>query len=568
FGEAAFGTVELKISNDVAGRSMEVHLAEVLAADGSIDQKPGGSRRYRKMTLPLEAGERTYTVVIPSDARNSGGAAIKVKEFMPDVMPFRYCELAGVPQGLKKVDVAQIVAHYHFDDAAASFSCSDKVLNDVWNLCKHSIKATTFTGVYIDGDRERIPYEGDAYINQLCHYAMDREYSLARYSTEYLIAHPTWPAEWQMHMPLMAWNDYLYTGNRDLLAASYDDLAAKTLIALAREDGLIVEDKAKMTAAFKSSLHLDQDIRVLVDWPASSKALASGERDGYDMKPVNTVANAFHYHTLIVMKQIADALGKKADARNWEEASGKVKGSFNRVFFNTQKKCYIDAEGSGHSALHANMFALAFGLVPTEHVPSVIEFIKSRGMACSVYGAQHLLDGLYHAGAADYALSLLTATNDRSWFHMQEAGSTITMEAWDNKYKENQDWNHAWGAAPGNIIPRLLMGIEPLEAGFARVRIRPQLGSLQQAKVVHPTIRGPISVEVSQQSSTWSASVIVPANTVAEFHVPVADPSRVKEAKRPAGKSPSVKFLRIEQGSAVFEIAGGNYSFEATLPKK
>ena len=26
------------------------------------------------------------------------------------------------------------------------------------------------------------------------------------------------------------------------------------------------------------------------------------------------------------------------------------------------------------------------------------------------------------------------------------------------KYKNNLDWNHAWGAVPANVIPRGLMG--------------------------------------------------------------------------------------------------------------
>jgi len=58
-------------------------------------------------------------------------------------------------------------------------------------MCKYTMKATSFTGIYIDGDRERIPYEADAYINQLGHYYTDREYSMGRVSSEYFIKHPT-----------------------------------------------------------------------------------------------------------------------------------------------------------------------------------------------------------------------------------------------------------------------------------------------------------------------------------------------------------------------------------------
>ena len=62
-------------------------------------------------------------------------------------------------------------------------------------------------------------------------------------------------------------------------------------------------------------------------------------------------------------------------------------------------------------------------------------------MACSVYGAQYLLEGLYFAGEADYALELMTSTSDRSWWNMIQSGSTMTMEAWDIKYKPNSAMN-------------------------------------------------------------------------------------------------------------------------------
>lgn len=94
------------------------------------------------------------------------------------------------------------------------------------------------------------------------------------------------------------------------------------------------------------------------------------------------------------------------------------------------------------------MFPLAFGLVPEKQVKGVLGFIRSRGMACSVYGAQFLLDALYEGGDAEYGLHLLSSTAERSWYNMIRAGSTVATEAWDNKYKPNQDWNHAWGQRP------------------------------------------------------------------------------------------------------------------------
>jgi hypothetical protein len=115
-------------------------------------------------------------------------------------------------------------------------------------------------------------------------------------------------------------------------------------------------------------------------------------------------------------------------------------------------------------------------------IPRISAFIKEKGMACSVYGAQFLLEALYNAGEDETAFQLMTSRGDRGWAHwIYDLHSTITLEAWDDKYKPNQDWNHAWGAAPGNIIPRYLMGIRPMTPGFEKILIKPAPASLRHA---------------------------------------------------------------------------------------
>ena len=90
-------------------------------------------------------------------------------------------------------------------------------------------------------------------------------------------------------------------------------------------------------------------------------------------------------------------------------------------------------------------------------------------MACSVYFAQYLLEAFCEAGRADIAVKLMTAKGDRGWLGMMDFGSTVSMEAWNVKAKPNLDLNHAWGAAPLNIVSRYILcttfikiiGIEP-----------------------------------------------------------------------------------------------------------
>ena len=523
FGKAAFGTVKMSVESESSAHEVEVLLGEKSKDSITIDDQPGGSIRFRKMILPPKSGLHTYTVPITPDERNTRERAIKMPDYIGEVMPFRYCEIINSPSQLDTSLIKQIAVNYPFDDSAALFTCSDKVLNDVWQFCKYSIKATSFCGVYVDGDRERIPYEADAYINQLSHYCVDREYTMARYTHEYLIKHPTWPTEWIMHSVLMAWADYLYTGDSESIAHNYDDLKAKTLTALARKDGLISTRTGLLTEEVLNSIYFNGELRDIVDWPPGSftKGLP-GERDGYVFTDINTVVNAFHYHTLRLMNKIAMALNKPEDADFFADRATLVKESINNKLLNKERGIYLDGENTEHASLHANMFPLVFDLVPEEYKNSVISFIKSRGMACSVYGAQYLLEALLKFGEAAYALHLMTNNSDRSWPHMiYDVGTTITLEAWDKKYKENLDWNHAWGSAPANIIPRFVMGVQPLEPGFAKVLIKPQVAYLEYGTLKCPTIRGTIDLDFKQaRDSSFTLNLNLPANMKAKVCLP------------------------------------------------
>lgn len=144
-------------------------------------------------------------------------------------------------------------------------------------------------------------------------------------------------------------------------------------------------------------------------------------------------------------------------------------------------------------------------------------------MATGVYGANYLMEALYNADEGDYALELLTSETDRSWMNMINVGSTITTEAWDVKYMPKYcGWSHAWSASPAHIIPRKLMGIEPLEPGFGKISIKPQPANLEFAKVKLPTIRGDVLVDFDQQEGKYfNLSIEIPGNTIARVYIPV-----------------------------------------------
>ena len=526
FGKASFGQLVITLDSEKDGAHAAVHLGEK-AKDGRLDRKPGGSIRYQRHELELKKGRHTYRIEIPKDKRNTGANAVLMPDYIGEVLPFRYCEIENYAGNLAAEDIARESAHYPFDNSAAQFKCSNETLNQVWDMCKYSIKATSFAGIYVDGDRERIPYEADALINQLCHYGVDREYSMARRSHEYLLERPTWPTEWILQSLIIAWNDYMHTGDSRSLKANYKILKARTLMALREKNGLISTKTGLQTPEFSASIRFNGKIKDIVDWPHKGilglDKNEGGETDGFVFEDYNSVVNAFHYEALKIMGQTAKTLGLEKDAAFYLREAKSFRRRFNNAFFDKENGRYADGAATRHASLHANMFPLAFGMADRKNVKSVAAFIKSRGMACSVYGAQFLMDALYDAGEAEYALSMLTKTDDRGWYNMIRAGSTITFEAWDGKYKPNQDWNHAWGAVPANIIPRKLMGVEPLEPGFSLVRIRPQTASLEWAKAVLPTIRGQIRMKIENKKGIYSMRVSIPPNMEADVYLPLPE---------------------------------------------
>ena len=65
-----------------------------------------------------------------------------------------------------------------------------------------------------------------------------------------------------------------------------------------------------------------------------------------------------------------------------------------------------------------------------------------------------------------------------------------------------------------------MCGIEPLAPGFKQFRVAPQLGSLNKASAVVPTLYGDIRVDIRQQDHKIGIQVVVPQGTTAVVALP------------------------------------------------
>lgn len=513
FGQDAFGYATVRPNGTFGPTNVHACFGE-MASGFAVSMPPAGSTvRYAATTFNCAGGNLACSIRPPTNSYPSG--AVNPPENYGAVTPFRYLELFDFPRKLAIPDVIQMRLLSSFDANAASFRSSSPALDQVWNLCHNTMQVLTFDGLYVDGDRERKPYESDAYIHQMSSYAMDREFMMPRYTIEYLLRHPTWPTEWKFHNIFMAWADYLQTGDNNLLSRHYAELEADSFAGVTAAGALM-----KGFPNFPQKTNSD-----VIDWPA-------GDRDGFvignghNLNWTNSVNNAFYYRGLQLMANIAAAVGRASDATNYSNRAAQVYSAYNRTFWKETAQCYTDGVGIDHASAHGNFFPLAFGLVPPSRQTAVVAFLHSRiaandGMPCSVYGAQYLLEALFIAGDADTALGLMMTNGPRGWVNMLNLGSTLTTEAWNFDDKPNMDWNHAWGAAPGNLIPRFILGLRPITPGFGQVLIQPHLGTtLTYAEGVVPTIRGPVGICASNAPGSFQMRLNIPGNVTATVMLP------------------------------------------------
>ena len=425
------------------------------------------------------------------------------------VMPFRWLEVAVAPCPIAPENVRQVPLYYPYDMSESHFESDSDALNRVYAFCKHSIRATTYTGLFIDGDRERLPYEADSYITQLGTYATTSDQSLVRQMTDYLATHSTWPTEWKQFFIRMVYEDWMHSGKTNLVCKHWRLMRdVKSWRHLRRSDGLLVTPGETMTSSPDGGTFCD-----IVDW-------AKCYRDGFVFTPVNAVVNALHYRNLKELAEMACAIGKEEEAAMFRKEAAQTFDAYQRVLFDPSVGRYNDGEGTDHATVQANAMALACGIVPQELIPCVADYVASKGLSCSTYMAQFVLEALFAAGREDEAMRLMMSTGHRSWLGMIEKGATITMEFWDLLLEEPgrlPDMNHAWSTAPLNMISRHVLGVTPRKPGFEEVLVCPHPGPLKRLSGVVPTLHGPVRLEMKRTDTGWNVSIESPRPFVFKF---------------------------------------------------
>jgi len=175
--------------------------------------------------------------------------------------------------------------------------------------------------------------------------------------------------------------------------------------------------------------------------------------------------------------------------------------------------------------------------------------------------AELLLALSAHGNNAD-AARMLDQRDKPSWGYMAEQSTTL-WEAFDANRK-NLSLNHWTHSAAGEWLWRNVAGLNPDEQkpGYQSFTIHPQLTpEVSWCKARYDSIRGPIVIHWQYAGNKFTLETAIPANTTAIVYIPAAVAQDVTESGGPAAQAAGVKFLRMEEGAALYQVGSGTYQF-------
>ncbi|MFB7288323.1 alpha-L-rhamnosidase C-terminal domain-containing protein [Actinacidiphila glaucinigra] len=271
---------------------------------------------------------------------------------------------------------------------------------------------------------------------------------------------------------------------------------------------------------------------------------------------------------------IADEHGAKAD---------QIKEAVNATLWNPQLGAY------GQSIDHpdvlvedANALALQYGFVPAERRDSVLKALKTlwtpygaimgpglvdpTGHTIEPFGNGMETAGRFTVGDAGGAFDLMR----RTWGPMVDKSNPLYTGAfWEFKNDDGgvnratASLAHGWAASPTVQLTEQVLGVTPVDPGYATWSIKPHTGDLKWAQGSVPTQYGDIAVnwQSKANASKFTLHASTPRDTTGTIAVPVTGRSTVKINGRTVytrGGCTAYKGT-VTDGYARFTVPGGTY---------
>lgn len=304
----------------------------------------------------------------------------------------------------------------------------------------------------------------------------------------------------------------------------------------------------------------------ILEWAGASDWIEVGiESWGRPKRtPMILVSTMAYIYYADVLAKSAALLGYQDDAADYKSIAENTRKIFNNKYLDPATGLYAKAKDSQASLI----MPLALGVVPEDMKSRVLERleenIKSRNyhLSTGFVSNPYLLQGLTDLGRADLVGRIMNQKDYPSFYSVVKNG--VFMETWRGGMAQMP----SLGGPSTAWFYRAILGIrnETTQPGFKHFILKPEMVSeVTWAKGHYDSPYGRIISNWKREDKKLTMEITVPVNTSATVFVPALDQTAVTESGKPASKAEGVKFLRMENGAAIYTVGSGNYRFQSTL---
>ena len=565
FGQNLAGVPRISLQGP-RGTDVKLRFAEVLNTDGTI------------YVENLRTAKATDHFIL---------AGTGIEEYQPQFTfhGFRYMEISGVAAQPGIADVKAVVLH-----TAAPFTAElqtgSPMVNQLWSNILWG-QRSNFVGVPTDCPQrdERLGWTADAQVFwRTASFDMDLDNFTLKYSADlrgtqsgtpmYGIfapgtssPSPGFGAGWSDAGVIIPWTGWLQTGDKRIIDQNWE----------AMEKYLSAIQQANPDYLWRNQFGIP-----FGDWLTPTQTT-----------PEDLIATAYWAYDVSLMRDMAAASGRTADARKYGELFDNIKAAFMKAYVRADgfvgaadlypsippptvhpvkqtaetKAIPVETQTGYVLALHMNLLPEGLRAVAASKLVRKIEdnhWLLGTGFL----GTPYLLEVLSDTGHSDVAYRLLLNTTYPSWGYLIEHGATTTWERWNGDEMRGDpsmnSYNHYAYGAVGEWIYRYAAGIDAVasDAGFHTVYLHPNFDSrLGNVDFAYESAYGRIASEwtVSGAQANWH--VTVPPNAKGQLRLSAAEAAAFRVAGVPLPRSKKVR----ARGDNVYELPAGTYSFVVKL---
>lgn len=449
---------------------------------------------------------------------SSGEKGIFINKF--NYRAFRYLKISNLPGLLHKDSIWAHLIHTDFKDAA-SFSCSDEMLNQIHDLFAHTLKCLTIGGKMVDCPHfERLGYGGDGNASTMTAQTL---YNLPSLYTTWLthwadcngpdgdMPHtaPTYWSSgggpyWCTFIIKAAWETYLNYGDTRVLETFYPNML----------NWLEFIEKYSPNILLEEYPTTENRNWFLGDW-ATPEGI--NQRDPHSVGLVTNCAIVDSYDKMI---KIAKVLNKDSDLEKFTIKKKELSDAVHNTFYNAESASYA-------SGVQIDLaYPLLLGIVPDSLKEKVTASLNSQilekdkgHLATGLVGLPIITQWVNSNETSELMYKMMTKKDYPGYGFMLENGATTTWEHW----RGERSRIHNCYNAPGSWYYQSIGGIQPLDSypGYKRFLLAPRPPkAINWAKVSKETPFGTIQVNWQKEENLMVIQVSIPTGSKAKLVLP------------------------------------------------